>query len=60
MNQPKEVPASKPPKGVTNYVLCRREISDFGEPKRFCCKPIKTKSRLNWCDEDLARLPFWP
>lgn len=42
------------------FVLCRREVSDFGEPKRFCCKPIKTKHSLNWCDEDLARLPFWP
>lgn len=41
------------------FVLCRRDIGEIGE-KKYCAKPIKTKHRLNWCDDCLARLPYWP
>lgn len=41
-------------------VLCRRDLSDFGEPKKYCCKPIKSQSNFDWCDDCLKRLPFWP
>lgn len=41
-------------------VLCRRDNAEIGEPKNYCGKPINTKSNLNWCDEHLARVPYWP
>jgi hypothetical protein len=41
------------------FVLCRRDVVEIGE-RRFCGKPIKTRHRLNWCDDCLARLPLWP
>lgn len=43
-----------------NAVLCRRIVSEIGEQPRYCCKPIKSPSALEWCDAHLARLPLWP
>lgn len=45
---------------ATVFVLCRRELQDFGELKKFCSKPISRANDLDWCDECRSRLPFWP
>lgn len=42
------------------FVLCRREINDFGEAARYCAKPITKKNALNWCEGCRSRLPLWP
>lgn len=42
------------------YVLCRRDLSGFGEAPRFCSKPIKTKNDSDLCDECRSHRPFWP
>lgn len=43
------------------YVLCRRDIApNIGDPKQFCAKPINTPSAINWCDDHLKSLPWWP
>lgn len=42
------------------HVLCRRETNDFGQPVRYCAKPIKTKNGAELCDDCLSRYPFWP
>lgn len=41
-------------------VLCRRDLADFGEKSRFCCKPIAKTNIFEWCEECRARLPLWP
>ena len=45
---------------MSKYVLCRRSLNDFGEPMRYCAKSIRTAHPLNWCDECLKKLPYWP
>jgi hypothetical protein len=45
---------------MASFVLCRRDISDFGEAPRFCAKPIMTPNDSNRCPDCLARLPLWP
>lgn len=45
------------------FVLCRRDLSEIGEPKKYCAKPINAQTkpnRLDWCDDCLKRLPIWP
>ncbi len=42
------------------FVLCRRDVSDFGQAPKFCAKPIKTPNSSDRCDDCLARLPMWP
>lgn len=41
-------------------VCCRREVGEDWNKKEYCNKTITTKNPLNWCDEDLKRLPIWP
>lgn len=41
------------------YVLCRRDLAQIGEPKRYCARPIKTKNDLDFCDDCKSRRPFW-
>lgn len=45
-------------------VLCRRDLAEIGEARRYCAKPIDdtTRSRnpLEWCADCRARLPIWP
>jgi len=45
---------------MTNIVLCRRDLADFGQPAKYCCKPVEVRNALGWCEEDRARLPLWP
>lgn len=42
------------------YTLCRRDRAELGQQHDYCCKSIKTKNALNWCDDCRARLPMWP
>lgn len=42
------------------FVLCRRDLADIGQPKRYCAKPIKKQNNLDWCETCYCRIPFWP
>lgn len=42
------------------YTLCRRDRAELGQPHDYCCKSIKTKNALNWCEGCRERLPLWP
>lgn len=41
-------------------VLCRRDVSDFGEAARFCSKSITTPNASNLCDDCRKNFPLWP
>lgn len=41
------------------FVLCRRDIGDFGTVK-YCGRPIKVPNQANWCGGCAERLPIWP
>jgi hypothetical protein len=42
------------------FALCRHDVADLGQPRNYCAKPIKRPNDMNWCEECLKRLPFWP
>ena len=45
---------------VSPTILCRRILSDLGEPVKYCCQPIEVRNALDWCEADRSRLPLWP
>ncbi len=42
------------------FVLCRRDLSDFGEPMRYCAKPITKANDSDFCEDHRKNFPLWP
>jgi hypothetical protein len=45
---------------IEKFVLCRRDLADIGQPKKFCAKPIKKRNPLDWCEDCYSRRLIWP
>lgn len=45
---------------MSEYVLCRKNVADIGEPVRYCAKPIEKPNPSDLCAPHASRMPIWP